>query len=94
MINYVSAENAGLVFNIECAIRGSIQKRVDTIEDGVYWVDKYGIDYSELYFSSSMDFATEEMFETDMGARIMFEEIVAQYHKIIVKEKYAFSNAC
>ena len=77
-INYVSADNAGLVFNIECAIEGSIQKRADTVEDGVYWVDQYGIDNNELYFSSSMDFATEEMFETDMGAKIMFEEIVAQ----------------
>jgi hypothetical protein len=77
-INYVSADNSGLVFSIECADQGSIERRADTVEDGVYWVNKYGIDNNELYFSSSMDFATEEMFETDMGAKIMFEEIVAQ----------------
>ena len=76
MINYVSADQGGLIFNIECANESSIAKRADTVEDGVYWVEAYGIDNSELYFSSSMDFATEEDFETDMGAKIMFEEIV------------------
>jgi hypothetical protein len=77
MINYVSADEGGLIFTIE-ANEGEIKRRADTVEDGVYWVDQYGIDNNELYFSSSMDFATEEMFETDMGAKIMFEEIVAQ----------------
>ena len=77
MINYVSADEGGLIFTIE-ANEGEIMRRADTVEDGVHWVDHYGIDNNELYFSSSMDFATEEMFETDMGAKIMFEEIVAQ----------------
>jgi len=86
MINYVSADEGGLIFTIE-ANEGEIMKRADTVEDGVHLVNQYGVDNSELYFSSTMDFATEEDFETDMCAKIMFEDIISQ------SQHYTVDNA-
>lgn len=83
MINYVSADEGGLIFTIQ-ANEGEIMRRADTIEDGVHWVETYGIDTNELYFSSSMDFATEENFDTNEGAKIMFEDIVSQTKNVSI----------
>lgn len=74
-INFVNADNAGLIFRIETQ-EGEIERRADTIEDGVYWVQRYG--WTNIYFSSDMDFATEEGFETDDGAKKMFDQIMKQ----------------
>ena len=75
-INFVNADNAGLVFRIETS-EGNIFRRADTIEDGVYWVQRYG--WSDgIYFSSDMDFASEEGFETDDAAKKMFDKIMTQ----------------
>jgi len=78
MIHYVAADEGGLIFTIECEVEGEIKRRADTIEDGVHWVDQYGIAVNELFFSSSMDFAAEYYFENDMGAKDMFNSITAQ----------------
>ena len=72
-INFVSASEGGLEFLIETP-DGTIARRADTVEDGVFWVQRYG--WTELYFTSSMDFATEEGFATDDGAKRMWKEIL------------------
>lgn len=69
-INFVNADEGGLRFCIETT-EGEIRRRADTIEDVTHWVTEYGI-ASNCSFSSDMDFATEEMFETNDGAIKMF----------------------
>lgn len=73
-INYVTANEGGLVFYINTQ-SGELNRRADTIEDGVYYIRKYGLAES-VYFSSDMDFATEEGFATDTGAKEMFNSIM------------------
>lgn len=73
-INYVSACTGGLTFCIDTA-DGEIWRRADSIEDGVYFVQKYGT-ASAVYGSSSMDFATEEGFTKDDGAQKMWNTIL------------------
>ena len=73
-IEFVSAADAGLEFIINTK-EGEIVRRADTIEDGVYWVQRYGF-ADRHFFTSSMDFATEENFETDGCAKKMFNEIM------------------
>lgn len=73
-INFVNADEAGLRFRI-MTTEGEIGRRADDIEDGVHWVETYGV-ANTLYFSSSMDFATEEFFETDDGAKQMWQTIL------------------
>ena len=75
-INFVNACSAGLRFRIQTS-DGVIGRRADTIEDGVYWVQKYGV-ADVCMFSSDMDFASEEGFATDTGAKEMFNEILAE----------------
>ena len=73
-INFVNACSAGLTFRIQTT-DGVIRRRADTLEDGVYFVQKYGV--SPLcYFSSDMDFATEEGYTTDDGAKKFWTAIV------------------
>lgn len=74
-IKFVNADNAGLVFTINTN-DGEIQRRADTIEDGVYFVQKHGFS-TVCNFSSDMDFASEEGFATDGCAKVMFNEICA-----------------
>ena len=73
-INFVNACSAGLSFRIQTS-EGEIGRRADTVEDGVYFIQKYGISPS-CYFSSDMDFATEEGFESDDRAKKFWVEIV------------------
>ena len=73
-INFVNADEGGLRFCI-MTTEGEIRRRADDIEDGVHWVETYGV-ANTLYFSSSMDFATEEFFETDDGAKQMWQTIM------------------
>lgn len=70
-INFVNADEGGLRFRI-MTNEGEIARRADDIEDVAHWVTEYGI-AGTCYFSSSMDFATEEFFETDDGAVKMFD---------------------
>ena len=74
-INFVNADEGGLRFRI-MTNEGEIRRRADTVEDVAYWVTEYGL-ANTCYFSSDMDFATEEMFETDDGAVKMFDRGVA-----------------
>lgn len=70
-INFVNADEGGLRFRIETN-EGEIRRRADTIEDVAHWVAEYGV-AEPCFFSSDMDFAEEEGFETNDGAVKMFE---------------------
>lgn len=74
-INFVNACTGGLSFTINCPKEGEIQRRADDVADGVYWVERYGM-ASDCYLSSDMDFASEEGFKTDDGARKMLNCIL------------------
>ena len=74
-IEFVSASEGGLEFIIN-TLAGEIVRRADSIEDGVYWVERYGF-CDRHFFTSSMDFATEEGFLTDGCAKVMFDQIMA-----------------
>ena len=74
-IRYVNACSAGLVFTIETT-DGEIQCRADDIADGVYWIERYGFSNDGLYFSSDMDFASENGFTNDDDAKKMFDRIM------------------
>jgi len=74
-IRYVNACSAGLVFTIETT-DGEIQRRADDIADGVYWIERYGFSNDGLYFSSDMDFASENGFTNDDDAKKMFDRIM------------------
>ena len=73
-INFVTACNAGLSFRIQTA-EGEIQRRADDTADGVYLVERYGI-ASDCYLSSDMDFASEEGFADDDGAKKFLSRIM------------------
>ena len=77
-INFVNADQGGLIFRIECAKEGTIRRRADSIEDGVYWVQRYGTSSNGIYFSSDMDFCTEEGFEKPGDAVAMFDKIMEE----------------
>ena len=70
-IHFVSASEGGLELIIDTK-DGEIVRRADSIADGVYWVERYGF-ASSIYFTSSMDFATEEGFASDDGAKKMWQ---------------------
>ena len=79
-INYLSANEAGLIMHIETR-NGEIIRRADTLEDGINLVDKYGL-ADTVMGSSSMDFGTEEGFDADNGPHIMFNTIMSQCHDV------------
>ena len=70
-INFVNADEGGLRFRIQTN-EGEIRRRADTIEDVAQWVAEYGV-AMPCWFSSDMDFAMEEGFETNDGAVKMFD---------------------
>lgn len=73
-INFVTACSGGLNFRIQTA-EGEIERRADDTADGVYWVERYGI-ASDCYLSSNMDFASEEGFADDDGAKKFLNRIM------------------
>ena len=73
-INFVTACSGGLNFHIQTA-EGEIERRADDTADGVYWVERYGI-ASDCYLSSDMDFASEEGFADDDGAKKFLNRIM------------------
>ena len=73
-INYLSASEGGISFTIGTP-EGEIGRRADTIVDGVEPIKKYGI-ANVVYGSSSMDFASDEGFADDDGARKMWNTIL------------------
>ena len=77
-INYVNACSGGLRFRISLENGESITRRADTIEDGVHWVNEYGICASAIATASDMDFADEEGFEHPVSARIFLDEILIE----------------
>lgn len=70
MIKFVSA-NEGFIEMFSDA--DFCVARVNTKESIAKVIKMYGID-SSAYFSSSMDFASEEGFESDDSAKILFNE--------------------
>lgn len=70
-INFVNADEGGLRFRIE-TVDGEIRRRADTVEDVAHWVETYGLSRN-CYFSSDMDFASEEGFDNDEDAVKMFD---------------------
>lgn len=79
-INFVNACSGGLRFRIGTEEGEQIVRRADTIQDGVYWIQMYGVDPSGIACSSDMDFADENGFEHYDGARIMMDEILTEAH--------------
>ena len=73
-INFVTACSGGLNFRIQTA-EGEIERRADDTANGVYWVERYGI-ASDCYLSSDMDFASEEGFADDDGAKKFLNRIM------------------
>tara|TARA_B100001113_G_scaffold293289_1_gene250102 strand:- start:360 stop:614 length:255 start_codon:yes stop_codon:yes gene_type:complete len=73
-INYLSACEGGISFTIGTP-EGEIGRRADTIKDGVELIKKYGI-ANVVFGSSSMDFASEEGFADDKGAKEMWNNIL------------------
>lgn len=74
-INFVNADQGGLIFRIATA-EGDISRRADTIVDGVHWAKQYGFSDAGTYFSSDMDYASEEGFADNDGAKNFFDSIV------------------
>ena len=77
-ISFVSACSGGLSFIIDTK-DGEIARRADDIEDGVYWVQRYGWTNCPN-FSSSMDFASEYGFDTDEEAKELWESGVKKFY--------------
>ena len=77
-INFVTACSGGLVFRIGLENGESIDRRADTIEDGVHWIKEYGLAAAGLAASSSMDFADEEGFDHPCAARVFLDEILIE----------------
>ena len=75
-INYVAADEGGLIFTIMTA-EGEIKRRADDINDGVYWVNEYGIASNLLYCTSMFDGITH-YFEKNEGPEKMFDQITTQ----------------
>ena len=75
----VFANNGGL----DIMLNGTeIATNVQTDKTLAYYIEKYLLLDAVIYFSSTMDFAEEEGFETNDGAKILFEEGVARYNRM------------
>ncbi|OUU16846.1 MAG: hypothetical protein CBB97_22365 [Candidatus Endolissoclinum sp. TMED37] len=75
----VFAENGGLTLNGD---NGQLANNIQTDKTLAYYIEKYNIMDEAIYFSSTMDFAEEEGFETNDGAKILFEEGVERYNRM------------
>ena len=72
-INFINADQGGLVFRI-ATDNGNISRRADSIHDGVHFVNQYGV-AKHCYFSSDMDYASEEGFADNGDAKAMWDRI-------------------
>jgi hypothetical protein len=74
----VFAENGGLTLNGD---NGQLASDIKTAKTLNYYLQKFNIDpdFDNIFFSSTMDFAAEEGFETNACAKILFEEGVKQW---------------
>ena len=71
---FIGANNGGL--EVYLGVGNLIAGNIKTAKTFKYVMDTYGIDIdtTTIYTTSSMDFATEEGFESDDDARILMEE--------------------
>lgn len=72
----VFAENGGLTLNGD---NGQLASGIQTAKTLSYYIEKFNILDEAIYFSSSMDFAAEDGFETNACAKILFEEGVKKW---------------
>lgn len=69
-IKFINADEGGLLFTINTH-EGQIKRRADSVEDVAHWINFYGVSTS-AYFSSDMDFASDEGFLNDGDAKKMW----------------------
>ena len=69
-IKFVNADEGGLLLTIN-TLEGPIKRRADSVEDVTSWIHTYGVS-SSAFFSSDMDFASEEGFLNDGDAKKMW----------------------
>jgi len=71
---FIGANNGGL--EVYLGVGNLIAGNIKTAKTFKYVMDTYGIDIdtTTIYTTSSMDFASEEGFESDDDARILMEE--------------------
>ena len=81
-IEFVDAYNGGLVMYADDKMVGF----GETVEEVASVMTRHGVD-GIIYFSSSMDFATEYGFETNDGARDLFKSAVDLFTEIISYKK-------
>lgn len=74
----VFAENGGLTLNGD---NGELASGIQTAKTLNYYLQKFDIDpdFDDIYFSSTMDFASEEGFETNECAKNLFRDGVKQW---------------
>jgi len=75
----VFAENGGLTLNGD---NGQLVSNIKTAKTLSYYIEKFNIADEDVYFSSSMDFAADDGFETNDCAKILWEEGVVRYNRI------------
>ena len=74
-IEFITAHNGGLVMYADDKMVGF----GETVEEVASVMTRHGVD-GIIYFSSSMDFATEYGFETNDGALNMWNEAIGIYN--------------
>lgn len=76
MIDYISANNG----NIQMWDGDHIVAEACTAKSIVYFLQENGFNEDGVYASSSMDFASEEGFETDDCAKNLWDEALNRYY--------------
>lgn len=76
MIDYISANNG----NIQMWDGDYIVAEACTAKSIVYFLQENGFNEDGVYASSSMDFASEEGFETDDCAKNLWDEALNRYY--------------
>jgi len=79
MIDYISANNG----NIQLWNGNQIVAEACTAKSIVYFLQENGFNEDGVYASSSMDFASEEGFETDDCAKNLWNEALNRYYSSV-----------
>ena len=83
----VFAKNGGLTLY---GPNGVLADDIQTAKTLNYYLQKFDIDpdFDDIFFSSTMDFAADEGFETNDCAKILFEEGVKMWHLSRMEDEY------
>ena len=77
------AENGGLeIRGDEFKLLAGNIKTADDVADAIQKLN-IDLDFDDIYSSSSMDFASEEGFDTDNGAKDLFNAGVRRWYKTV-----------